>query len=63
MKFPGRVRDCPALQGLRLHPLCAADALQLAAALEWAGAVHEGAFVTFDQRLQDAAQREGFLTP
>lgn len=52
-----------ALRLLRLHPLRAADALQLAAALEWAGSPHEGTFVTFDDRLHDAAQREGFTTP
>lgn len=52
-----------ALRLLRLHPLRAADALQLAAALEWAGAPPAGAFVTFDDRLRDAAQREGFETP
>lgn len=45
---------------LRLHPLRAADALQLAAALEVAGvqpALTE--FVCFDQRLCEAAAREG----
>lgn len=45
---------------LRLHPLRAADALQLAAALEVAG-VQPGLteFVCFDQRLCEAAAREG----
>lgn len=52
-----------ALRLLRLHPLRAADALQLAAALEWAGSPVAGAFVTFDERLRDSAQREGFVTP
>ena len=52
-----------ALRLLRLHPLRAADALQLAAALEWAGAPPDGGFVTFDDRLREAAQREGFTTP
>lgn len=52
-----------ALRLLRLHPLRAADALQLAAALEWAGSPSSGAFVTFDERLRVAAQREGFTTP
>jgi len=45
---------------LRLHPLRAADALQLAAALEVTDiqpALTE--FVCFDQRLCDAAAREG----
>ncbi len=52
-----------ALRLLRLHPLRAADSLQLAAALEWVGTPREGAFVTFDERLHEAAQREGFITP
>ena len=56
------VRD-QALRLLRLHSLRAADALQLAAALEWAGAPPDGTLVTFDDRLRDAAQREGFSTP
>lgn len=51
-----------ALRILRLHPLCAADALQLAAALEWSGSPPAGQFVSFDQRLNSAAQREGFIT-
>lgn len=55
------VRD-QALRILRLHPLRAADALQLAAALEWGGSPPEGYFVTFDERLSAAAQREGFTT-
>jgi predicted nucleic acid-binding protein len=45
---------------LRLHPLRAADALQLAAALEWAGLPVGTPFITFDQRLGEAAEREGF---
>jgi predicted nucleic acid-binding protein len=52
-----------ALRLLRVHPLRAADSLQLAAALEWAGSPPSGAFVTFDDRLREAAQREGFTTP
>ncbi len=51
------------LRLLRLHPLRAADALQLAAAVEWAGTPPEGGFVTCDDRLRDAAQREGFGVP
>ena len=46
---------------LLLHPLRAADALQLGAALVWAdgrGTGHE--FVCLDERLREAAQREGF---
>lgn len=52
-----------ALRLLRLHPLRAADSLQLAAALEWAGAPPAGELVTFDERLKAAARLEGFATP
>ncbi len=55
------VRD-QALRLLRVHALRAADALQLAAALEWSGTPAQGGFVTFDARLQAAATREGFET-
>ena len=48
---------------LRVHPLRAADALQLAAALEWSGGAASGMFITYDERLRDAASREGFTTP
>lgn len=51
-----------ALRLLRLHPLRAADALQLAAAIEWIGSPAAGEFVTLDARLAHAAQREGFTT-
>jgi uncharacterized protein len=46
---------------LRLHPLRAADALQLAAALVWCQGdpIHHD-FVCLDQRLREAARREGF---
>jgi predicted nucleic acid-binding protein len=45
---------------LRVHPLRAADSLQLAAALGIAGTDPSSvSFVTLDQRLLDAAQREG----
>ena len=48
-------------RALLLHPLRAADALQLAAALVWADArVTRHGFVCLDQRLREAAQREGF---
>ena len=51
-----------AIRLLRVHPLRAADAFQLAAALvafqeQTAGA----SFLTSDKRLAEAAQREGFL--
>ncbi len=51
-----------ALRLLRLHPLRAADSLQLAAGLEWAGVPPAGEFVTFDERLKAAARLEGFTT-
>jgi hypothetical protein len=47
---------------LRLHPLHAHDALQLAAALTWAGSPPSGEIVLFDQVLREAARLEG-LTP
>ena len=55
-----RVRDT-AGRALAAHPLRAADALQLAAALVWSAneAGYEG-FVCLDDRLRDAALREGF---
>ena len=52
-----------AIRLLRLHPLRAADALQLAAALEWTGSPATGTFVTFDERLRAAAAREGLSAP
>lgn len=46
---------------LRVHPLRAADALQLAAGLAWAENAPRGCeFVCIDQRLREAALREGF---
>jgi len=43
------------------HPLRAADALQLAAALVWAANRPDGLdFVCLDKRLRDAARTEGF---
>jgi predicted nucleic acid-binding protein len=46
---------------LRTHPLRAADALQLAAALLWVDGNPEGSLLhTFDRRLGLAALREGF---
>ncbi|MBA2251932.1 MAG: hypothetical protein H0W13_04380, partial [Nitrospirales bacterium] len=45
-----------------LHPLRAADSLQLAAALVWANRQAVGHhFVCLDQRLREAAHREGFV--
>jgi uncharacterized protein len=57
---PGDAIRDQALRLLRIHPLRAADALQLAAAIEWVGSPAAGAFVTFDERLGEAAEREGF---
>lgn len=49
---------------LRLHALRAADALQLAAAVEWAGGRPHGRTLhTLDGRLAGAARREGFEVP
>ena len=49
---------------LRVHPLRAADALQLAAALIAAERRPSTlAFITLDDRLRDAAAKEGFHTP
>ena len=55
-----QVRD-GARRLLLLHTLRAADALQLAAALVWANGRPTGhGFVCLDQRLREAASREGF---
>ena len=58
---PGnQVRD-NAIRALLLHPLRAPDSLQLAAALLWShGHPSDYHFVCLDQRLRDAAEREGF---
>ena len=46
---------------LAVHPLRAADAFQLAAAMEWCQRQTKGVvFVSFDTRLREAAYREGF---
>ena len=46
---------------LGVHPLRAADALQLAAALVWCDGRPDGLeIVSFDDRLRAAAEREGF---
>jgi uncharacterized protein len=47
--------------GVLRHPLRAADALQLGAALTWARGRPRGhAFLSFDARLAEAARQEGF---
>jgi predicted nucleic acid-binding protein len=46
---------------LAVHPLRAADAFQLAAALLWSrGGTASHTVVSFDDRLREAARREGF---
>ena len=60
---PSEVIRAMAERLLAVHPLRAADAFQLAAALAWCGgrpAAHN--VVTLDTRLRDAASREGFET-
>ena len=58
---PGHdIRDI-AMRLLRNHPLRAADSLQLAAAIIWADRKPKGhKFVCLDQRLREAARKEGF---
>ncbi len=58
---PGEdIRDI-AIRILRNHPLKSADSLQLAAAIVWADRKPKGHdFVCFDQRLREAARKEGF---
>ena len=61
---PGDLVRSYAFRLLRVHPLRAADALQLAAALVWAGMPVAGPvpgaeLVTFDDRLAEAARLEG----
>lgn len=46
---------------LAVHPLRTADALQLAAALRWCQGEPDGReFVSLDDRLREAAKKEGF---
>ena len=46
---------------LTVHPLRTADALQLAAAIQWCQGLTTGqGFVTFDRQLRDVSYREGF---
>lgn len=49
-----------AIRLLRTHPLRAADAIQLAAGLQVSDGQSGLGFVCNDQRLADAARREGF---
>ena len=58
---PGSMVRDYALRLLATHPVKSADALQLAAALVWAGRSTHGAhFVCLDRQLCIAAQKEGF---
>ncbi len=58
---PGEALRNTAERLLAVHPLRAADALQLAAAIQWCQGLTTGqGLVAFDQRLRDAAYREGF---
>lgn len=59
---PSRALRDRAIRLLRVHDLRSADALQLAAALEWSESAEAG-FLTFDRRLAAAARREGFSVP
>ena len=59
---PGEMLRRTARRYLRVHPLRAADSLQLAAAfLASEGQPSTLGFVCFDERLCTAAQREGFI--
>lgn len=58
---PSEALRSMAERSLAVHPLRAADALQLAAAILWCQGLTTGqGFVSFDQRLCEAAYREGF---
>jgi uncharacterized protein len=61
--LPGDAIRSGARRLLRVHALRAADALQLAAALECRRAADTTHFVTFDERLAYAARLEGFRLP
>jgi len=59
--LPGTAVRDRAVRVLAVHPLRAAEALQLASALVWAGEEPSGRkFVCLDQRLRECAQLEGF---
>ena len=59
---PGEAVRNLAVRLLRVHPLRAADALQLAAALVWAAEMGEAAvIVTLDHHLAAVAAREGLV--
>jgi hypothetical protein len=58
--LPGEEVRLQAMRLLRVHLLRSLDALQLAAAVVWAGSPARGGLVTFDERLRAAARAEGF---
>jgi predicted nucleic acid-binding protein len=58
--LPGEEVRAQAGRLLRVHPIRASEALQIAAACVWAGSPPLGDFVTFDTRLSDVARLEGF---
>lgn len=59
--LPGAELRGSAERALAVHPLRVADSLQLAAAITWRGSVISAAeLVCLDERLHDAASREGF---
>ena len=60
--LPGEDVRARAGRLLRLHPIRSADAIQLAAALVWAGDPTSGEIVVYDRRLREAARLEG-LSP
>jgi uncharacterized protein len=60
--LPGEDVRARAGRLLRLHPIRSADALQLAAALVWAGDPPSGEIVVYDRRLREVGRLEG-LTP
>ena len=53
-----------AVRLLAVHALTASDSLQLAAALDWAGRCGgEARLISLDERLKEAASREGLVCP
>jgi predicted nucleic acid-binding protein len=59
--LPSEALRGTAERSLAVHPLRAADAFQIAAALQWCQRHPRGmAFVSFDTRLREAVYKEGF---
>ncbi len=58
---PGEALRSTAERLLSMHQLRTADALQLAAAIQWCQGLTTGqGFVAFDRQLREAGYREGF---